>query len=178
MTLGRSGAAGLLLAVVAVGGCATRPATDGPMPWTAGRLSVLVAASADKPASTVSADFDLRGDSRSGELRLSTSLGTRLATTRWSDDDVVLDAGKGEVRYPDLETLSREALGESLPLRAFPDWLAGRPWPGAPSSVQPAGFEQLGWAVSLQRFGDGRIDAVRLLPPQVTVRVRLERPGT
>lgn len=178
MILRRWGVAGLVLAVAALAGCASRPVAEGSMPWTAGRMSVQVSASADKAASHVSADFDLRGDSRSGELRLSTPLGTRLATTRWSDDEVVLDTGQGEVRYADLDSLSREALGENLPLRAFPDWLAGRPWPGAPSVMQPAGFEQLGWVVSLLGYADGRIDAVRVQVPQVTVRVRLERPGS
>jgi hypothetical protein len=97
------------------------------MPWTSGRLSVRVEATADKSASNVSADFDLRGDSSRGELRLSSPLGAVLAATRWSATEVVLDTGQGPTRYADLETLSRDALGEALPLRAFPDWLAGRP---------------------------------------------------
>ena len=46
-----------------------------------------------------------------------------------------------------LEDLSREALGEALPLAAWPDWLAGRPWGGAPHRATEGGFEQLGWQV-------------------------------
>ena len=164
----------LPLAAVLVG-CATRPAADAAMPWTSGRLSVRVEATADKSASNVSADFDLRGDSSRGELRLSSPLGAVLAATRWSATEVVLDTGQGPTRYADLETLSRDALGEALPLRAFPDWLAGRPWPGAPSAAQADGFEQLGWNVSLAAYGSGRLEAVRAAPPKVTVRVRLEK---
>ena len=98
-----------------------------------------------------------------------------LAAARWSSDEVVLDTGSGETRYADLESMSRATLGEVLPLRAFPDWLAGRPWPGAPAASRGNGFEQLGWQVSLAGFGDGRIEAVRAAPPRVTVRVGLER---
>lgn len=175
MTLARPRTAGLLLAVLGLAACATRPAADAAMPWTSGRLSVRVEAWAEREARSVSADFDLRGDSRRGELRLSSPLGNVLAATRWTADQAVLDTGQGETRYADLETLSREALGEVLPLRALPDWLAGRPWSGAPSVGQPAGFEQLGWVVSLAAYAEGRIEAVRSAPPKVTVRVRLER---
>jgi outer membrane lipoprotein LolB len=166
---------GLLLGLAALSGCATRPAADSAMPWTSGRLSVRVEATVERSASSVSADFDLRGDSSRGELRLSSPLGAVLAATRWSAAEVVLDTGQGPIRYADLESLSRDALGEALPLRAFPDWLAGRPWPGAPSSAQADGFEQMGWAVSLTGFAVGRLEAVRAAAPKVTVRVRLEK---
>lgn len=145
------------------------------MPWTQGRLSVRVEALADRPARAVSADFDLRGSGNRGELRLSSPLGTMLASARWSADEVVLDQGRGEARFPDLDSLSRETLGEVLPLRAFPDWLAGRPWPGAPNQALPGGFEQLGWAVSLAGYAEGRVEVVRAAVPKVTVRVRLEK---
>ena len=178
MRVARRAAAGIGLAgALLVAGCATRAPADAA--WTSGRLSVQVAATEERPASRLDADFDLRGDGRQGELRLNSPLGSRLATTRWSADEAVLDTGRGEVRYTDLESLSRQALGEVLPLRALPDWLAGRPWPGAPSVARPAGFEQLGWQVSLAAFADGRIDAARSdPPPRVSVRVRLERPGS
>lgn len=171
-------AAGALLAALTLAGCATRPPAEAAMPWTSGRLSVRVDATPASPARSLEADFDLRGDSHEGELRLNTALGSRLATTRWSADEAVLDTGQGETRYADLEALSRAALGEVLPLRALPDWLAGRPWPGAASVPRPAGFEQLGWQVSLAAFADGRIDAVRDEPPRVSVRVRVDRDGT
>ena len=172
--LGRALAPALLIAAL-LGACATRPALDAALPWTSGRLALRVDAGAERPAHSLTADFELRGDAERGELRLSGALGSRLATTRWSADEAVLDTGQGERRYADLESLSRDALGEVLPLRALPDWLAGRPWPGAAHQAQADGFVQLGWAVSLAGFAEGRIDAVREAPPRVTVRVRLER---
>lgn len=167
-------AAGLVFAVLAAAGCATRPPAGAT--WTSGRLSVRVEASADRPAGSLSADFDLRGDGVAGELRLSSPIGARLAQARWTPTDAMLDTGQGEVRYADLESLSRQALGEALPLRALPDWLAGRPWADAPSVGRDGGFEQLGWSVRLAAFGDGRVEAVRESPPRVVLRVQLERP--
>jgi outer membrane lipoprotein LolB len=167
-----------LLTVALLGACATRHALDAASAWTSGRLALRVDASAERPAHSLNADFDLRGNAQQGELRLSTALGGRLATTRWTATEAVLDTGQGETRFVDLESLSRQALGEALPLQALPDWLAGRPWPGAASQAQADGFVQLGWAISLAGFGEGRIDAVREAPPRVTVRVRLERPAS
>ena len=167
-------AAGWALAAVMLAGCATRPPADAAQPWISGRLVVRVEADADRPASNVSAGFDLRGDGQRGELRLSSPLGAVLAATRWSPTEVVLDRGQGEVRYADMDTLSQQTLGEVLPLRAFPDWVAGRPWAGAPAIVVAGGFEQLGWAVSLAGLSDGLLQAVRAAQPRVTVRVRLE----
>ena len=156
--------------------CATRPPEVAETPWTSGRLSVRVAATPDLPARSVSASFDLRGSGERGELRLSTSLGTLLASARWAPGEAVLSTSQGDTRYDDLDSLSREALGEALPLQALPDWLAGRPWPGAPSQAAVNGFEQLGWQVSLARFSEGWVDADRGASPRVNVRARLDPP--
>ena len=164
------------VAALALAGCATRPVQDAQRPWTSGRLVVRVEATADRGASSVSADFDLRGDHERGELRLSSPLGPAIAEARWAPGEVILSTARGESRFGDLETLSRETLGEALPLRAFPDWLAGRPWPLAPHTPVDGGFRQLGWTVWLDRFDEGRVRAVREQPPGVNVQARLERP--
>ena len=140
----------------------------------AGRLSVRV--ESDPPRS-VAAAFELRGSPRAGELDLSTPLGSLMARARWSPGEVVLATPNEEKAYPDLDALTREVLGESLPVPALFDWLHGRPWPGAPSAprADPPGFEQLGWSVSLAQFDRGTIEAHRAQAPPVTVRARLER---
>ncbi len=94
--------------------CATRPPADEASPWTSGKLSLRVDALADKPARSVNASFDLRGSGQRGELRLMSSLGTIVASARWSADRAVLQTGDGEREYADLETLSQDALGEAL----------------------------------------------------------------
>jgi outer membrane lipoprotein LolB len=129
-----------------------------------------------QPPRALSAAFDLRGDARAGTLGLSTPLGTMLALARWSPGEVVLTTPKGERAFASLDELTREALGESVPVAAWFDWLRGRPWPGAPSVVAPAGFSQLGWSVDLSRFAEGSVDATRSDPaPTVSARIRLDR---
>lgn len=158
--------------------CATRPASDGAMPWTSGKLSLRVEAIDDRPVQSLPATFDLRGSGDIGELRLTSPLGTLIAVVRWSGQRAALQLPDGEREFPDLDTLSREVLGEPLPLRALPDWIAGRPWPGATVDRRGnGGFDQLGWTLDLTRFDQGSLVATRSAPPAVTLRVRIERPG-
>ncbi len=168
----------MLSGVALLAACATppRPAA-GEAPWIAGRMAVQIAATPQQAAQSLSAGFELRGSDHSGELRLNTPLGTRLAVARWSPGLAVLDDGQGEQRYASLDELARRALGESLPLAALPDWLAGRPWAAAPHRAVDTGFEQLGWRVDLSRQADGFISAAREAPPAVQVRIKLEAPG-
>ena len=151
-----------------------------------GRLALRVEPVANEAPRSVSAAFDLRGDSSAGTLGLSTPLGSMLAQARWSPAEVVLTTPRETRRFASLDELTREALGESVPIEAWFDWLRGRPWPGAPSapldaaptapSNPPApGFRQLGWRVDLSQFGAGTIAATREAPaPVVTVRIRLD----
>ena len=170
------------LSATLLSGCAVAPrAVDaGGQDLLSGRLSVRVDAAPGSEAHSVSAGFELAGDARSGRLDLTSPLGSVLAQARWAPDRVVLRTPKGETDFADLDSLTREALGESVPVAALFDWLRGRPWPGASSSptTPPAepGFHQLGWTVSLARFGEAWVDARRERAPAVTVRARLDRP--
>ena len=143
-----------------------------------GRLAVKVDADGAQPARSVSAGFELTGSSTAGRLNLTSPLGTVVARADWSPSDVRLVTSDGEARYGDLDTLTREMLGESLPVAALFDWLRGRPWPGAPSepTAPPAeaGFDQLGWSVRLGRLSDGWVTAQRARLPKVTVRAQVE----
>jgi outer membrane lipoprotein LolB len=163
--------AGILLAFL-VGGCASTAPAEAP--WTTGRLSVRIEAQAERAAQSVSAGFELRADDRSGELRLSSPLGTRVATARWAPGLATLDDGRGPQAYGSLAELSQQALGEALPLEALPDWLAGRPWPAAPHAAGSDGFEQLGWRIDLSRRAEGWIELHRSSAPAVRVRVKLD----
>jgi len=93
---------------------------------------------------------------------------------------VVLVTAQGSSRrFASLDALTREVLGESVPVEAWFDWLRGRPWPGAASVPHAAGsgFEQLGWQVDLSRFATGGVGASRRAPdPPVTVRILLDGP--
>ena len=161
-----------------LGACATPPPTTLTGASLSGRLSVQVAARGGQAARSVTAAFELRGDAERGELQLATPLGTVLATASWSPGRASLNTAAGQSDFDDLDMLAREALGEALPLRALPDWLHGRPWSGAASvptaPSDDAGFEQLGWTVSLARFSEGWLLAQRETPPAVTVRAKLD----
>jgi outer membrane lipoprotein LolB len=172
----------LLASAALLAGCASvarAPADGAAGESLSGRLSVQVEADAGAPARSLSAGFELRGSPSAGRLDLSTPLGSVLAQARWSPTRVVLATPRGETEFTDLDALTREALGESLPVAALFDWLHGRPWPGAPSrpvSGANADFEQLGWVVGLERFGDGLVSARRASAPPATVRIKLDRP--
>lgn len=176
--LARAGRIAALFASAALCACAMPRGTDALAPAVAGRLSLQVEATPERPAHSLSAAFDLRGSAHRGELQLSTPLGITLAAAYWGPGEARLVTPQGERRFADLEALSVEALGEALPLRALPDWLQGRPWPGAPSRAsdvaQPRGFEQLGWSVDLARFNTGWLQARRATPPVVSLRAQLD----
>ena len=155
-------------------GCASTP-PSGMEPWTTGRLSVRVDATASQPAQNQSAAFELRGSSESGELRLISPLGQVVAAARWSPGAASLRSADGERHFESLDALSRQALGEVLPLAALPDWLAGRPWPSAAQQPQAEGFAQLGWLVRTDRLAEGWVTALRSTPPAVLLRVKLDR---
>lgn len=179
MTAARAAA---VLAAVVLAACALPPpSVESPAGETlSGRLAVQVPPEGGAEARAVTAAFELLGRPDAGQLNLTTPLGTMLGQARWSPSRVVLVTPQGQRDYANLDALTRELLGESLPVAALFDWLKGRPWPGAPSApIEPPaerGFRQLGWTVSLASFDDGAIAARRQQPPLVTVRVRLDRP--
>ena len=155
-------------------GTATVPPSTIESPWTSGRLSLRIDAQAERDAQSVNAGFELRGNGDSGELRLNSPLGTRVASARWAPGLALLDDGQGERRFDSLAALAQQVLGESLPLQALPDWLAGRPWPGAPHAVAGDGFEQLGWQIDLARRNEGWIEARRSAPSAARLRIKLD----
>ncbi len=165
--------------------CATHPP---PLPGHvyAGRLAVRSDAGADQPARSMSGQFELSGSAASGQLILTSPLGVTVARARWSDprpvtgepSEIELEANGHTQRYPTLESMMQQAIGDQLPLAAMFDWLAGRPWPDAPVTRAPGGaaFDQLGWHVDLSQLADNRlIDAQRPDPaPTLHVRVKLD----
>lgn len=158
-------------AALALSACASRAPDPS---WTSGRLALRIDATAERPAQSVSAAFELQGDGRQGELKLLSPLGTQLAAARWAPGLALLATGEGERRFDSLDALSREALGEALPLAAWPDWLAGRPWREAAHITRDDGFEQLGWVITTAALADGQLLARRTAAPGVTLRVRLD----
>lgn len=166
-----------LFAASLLAGCATTTPGPGPQVQT-GRLLIKVDAQPTARAQSLSASFELSGDGREGSLRLSGPLGTQVALASWQPGQVTLVTSQETRQFPDLAALSREALGEDVPLVALADWLKGRPWPDASAQpiAAPAGFAQLGWQIDTSRLqADGQLEASRAAPPAVLLRVRLDR---
>lgn len=167
---------GALIALVALGGCASMQPQALP-PDLAGRLAVRVEASAQTPSRSFSADFDLRGNADRGALRLTGPLGATLAEVRWQPGRAELADGQGTRTFNTLDAMAQDLFGEPLPLVALIDWLRGRPWAGAPNVQRDDGFDQLGWRIGLGEFAEGLLQATRDSAPAVSVRARLEKPA-
>ncbi len=160
--------------------CANLPPKPAPMlsegdVRLSGRLSVQVAGSSGR-ASGGNAGFELSGNPKVGQLELSTPLGSLVARASWREGDVLLQTPDSERNYADLDELTRELLGEAIPVAALFDWLRGQAWPQAPSHALPdgSGFEQLGWRIDLSKHKEGLILAQRPSEPAVTLRARIE----
>ena len=169
-----------LMTAALLWGCASTPKpADFSGDRLSGRLSVQVAHDTAGTPQGGSASFELQGGPEAGQLELSTPLGTMAARARWQPGLAVLQQADKETHFEDLDALTRELLGEAVPVAALFDWLKGRPWPGTASQPrddgQP-GFKQLGWTIDLSRFADGLINAQRMEPTEVSLRARLDPP--
>lgn len=172
----------MLLVALALLGCASLEPQTSPLATTgelrlSGRLSVQATGSSGRAAGG-NAGFELAGNPTAGQLELSTPLGSLMARARWREGSVLLQTPDSERSFDDLDALTRELLGEAIPVAALFDWLQGRPWPQAPSRPLPsgsgsAGFEQLSWRVDLTQREQGLIVATRLSEPPVILRARL-----
>ncbi len=142
------------------------------------RIDALATTPERAPARAITAAFELSGDAERGRLDLNTPLGTTLARARWEPGNVAVNTPQGASTYPDLDAMTRELLGEDLPLAAFFDWLRGRPWPGAAitSTRSTAEFAQLGWEVNLSQFSNSWVSLMRTQIPVVSVRIKLDKP--
>lgn len=171
--------------VLALAGCASVPPSTRPAQAASaqveqrvvGKLSVQVQEASDpeqRKGGNVS--FELLGGPAAGQLELSTPLGGLVARATWADREVQLTTPQGTRNFVDLDSLSREMLGETIPVAALFDWLQGRPWTGAPSKAFADGFDQLGWRIEVSRFAEsGIIVATRSYAPVVTLRARIEK---
>lgn len=136
-----------------------------------GRISVTVAGNVHNRGTGGAASFELFGGPAAGRLELTSPLGALVARAAWHPGVATLQTPDEERRFDDLDALTRELLGEAVPVAALFDWLQGRPWAAAPHQATPAGFEQLGWRIEPR---PPALVATRLAEPVVTLRARLD----
>ena len=152
----------LLAAAVLLSGCATSnrhpPAATA---FWAGRIGVEIQS---QPPHQLSAAFELQGSAEHGELLLLNPIGGTLAQLSWTPQAASLTQGGRQWASDNLDQLTAQLTGTTLPVAALFDWLAGQ------TSTTP------GWQVDLSGFAQGRILAERQSPaPAVLLKVRLER---
>lgn len=166
------------VALLALGGCATRPAavpapgadagTSPPPPARrySGRLALRVDATPPHTApQSLSGSFELQGDVSRGELRLFSPLGSTAALLRWSPAGAELQADGQTTRHASLDALAQAVTGTTLPMAALFDWLDGK------------ATEAAGWRADLSLHNLGRVRALRESPePAAELRVILDQP--
>jgi outer membrane lipoprotein LolB len=129
-----------------------------------GRLSLRVDS---EPPQSLSGTFVISGNAQTGDLTLSTPLGSTLAQLSWTPQQAILKANNDTSYYPSTEALVEQVTGTALPLDALFDWLAGRNTP-AP-----------GWQTDLSLLNNPdsqRLIAKRTDPlPTVELRIVLDK---
>ena len=129
-----------------------------------GRIAIRV--DTDPPQS-VSGAFALNGNAQTGDLSLSTPLGSILAQLSWTPQQAVLTANNETRRFDSTEALLLQVTGTELPLAALFDWLAGQDTPVT------------GWQTDLSQMNNTdnpRLTAKRSAPlPAVELRVVLDK---
>lgn len=159
---------------LALAGCAQLPREAAAPTGEArlgGRISVTVAGDAHKRGTGGAASFELFGGPQAGRLELTSPLGALVARASWAPGSAMLRTPDEERRFDDLDALTRELLGEAVPVAALFDWLQARPWPSAPHRKTDQGFEQLGWRIEPR---PPTLVATRLTDPVVTLRAKLD----
>lgn len=187
-----------VMALAALTGCAQRPplvrmpeptaSVDGTQAgqtaarWS-GRLTLKLTAFGAEAAQGVNVAFDLQGHAHEGQLDLSTPLGTLVAQVHWERELATLTTADGAQSFDSLEALTRQVLGEPLPVTAMLSWLHGTPaanapWTALEAAVPPQQFSQAGWNVDLRLLQDGQLQAQRQATNEqrgATLRLRLDR---
>ncbi|MCC6473352.1 MAG: outer membrane lipoprotein LolB [Burkholderiales bacterium] len=169
-----------LLLAVTIAGCAqlgTMPAA-GPGPGgfeMTGRVAVKYGNDAS------SGRVSWQHSERSDELLLSSPLGQGLARLSREAGEVRLRLSDGRVfSASDAESLTEQILGWRLPLSGLPQWLRGFVRPAGSAAIRRdaagrvSGIEQDGWTIEIETWREGRPERVRLLRPDLEIRLVIE----
>ncbi len=117
-----------------------------------------------EPEQNFAALFELRGTAETGELTLTSPIGSTLAALRWAPGEAVLNDGSRTRRFDSVDLLIQAATGATIPVGALFSWLEGR-------DVQVSG-----WKAELGQLAQGQLQASREAPlPRANLRVVFER---
>lgn len=117
-----------------------------------------------EPVQSFSGGFELQGDETTGELTLTTPLGSTAAVLRWSPGVAELLNGSQAQSYASVQDMLAHTTGAALPIAALFAWLRGQ------AANAP------GWQADVSRHAEGRINAQRTEPsPAAQLRIVLDR---
>jgi outer membrane lipoprotein LolB len=161
-------------------GCATVPQTTLPVGpigeafYLSGRVSVKHGTDA------ASGRISWRHERDRDDLLLSNPFGQGVARIVRRDGLVTLTTSDHKVyRAKDVETLTEQVLGWSLPLAGLPDWVRGRAAAGAPAQTRLDGahrlaeLKQSGWAVEYLDYDDASRLPSRLILSRDDTQIRM-----
>lgn len=144
-----------------------QPLTPTPIfaaPTYAGRLSLTIQSD---PLQHMTAEFELTGDARQGELKLYGPFGALLAVLQWQPDRALLIEGERRRAVRNIDGLIERVTGAPLPVALIFDWLAGRP------------VRNDDWAIEPRDGPQAPLRATRLQPlPRIELVLALKRPAT
>lgn len=154
----------LLVFTIFVAGCASRESAgnsfDLNSPSWSGRFALTTEG---EDRHNTSASFNLRGNAERGELIIFSPIGSTVAVMNWTPERAVFESNGHTELHADLGALTQRLTGTRLPVAAFFSWFEGR------------AVEAEGWTVNLDKLGEGRISALRALPPpKASVRIVLD----
>ncbi|PVE42314.1 lipoprotein insertase outer membrane protein LolB [Limnohabitans planktonicus] len=142
--------------------CATRimvPASASAY-WS-GRLALQINS---EPIQQMSVSFELQGSPEQGELILFSPIGTTMAKLNWTPQMAWIEQNGHRNHGANLQAMTEQLTGTSLPISALFEWLAGR------EQAAP------GWQVDLSTHPEGRLTAQRKKPqPETVLRIILDR---
>lgn len=147
-----------------IAGCATRESASTAFDINSANWSGRFALTTEGEAPyNTSASFNLRGNAERGELIILSPIGGTVAMMSWNPESATFESNGRTEHHADLGALTRRLTGTSLPIAAFFSWFEGR------------AVEADGWTVNLDRLGEGRLSALRTLPPpKASVRIVLD----
>lgn len=143
------------LCTMLLAACATAPTPTGTAFELAGRVAIRSGQEA------ASGRLFWRHGQSFDDLMISTPIGTGIAEiTRRADIYTLTTADGRPISAADPEALTEQVLGWRLPLAGLPDWVQGRPYPGAGGETNRGSdgrvqlIRQLGWTIEYLAYDD------------------------
>ena len=100
-------------------------------------------------------------------LRLSGALGVGAMLIELSENEIVLNNGRGErLVSQDIDAFIAQQIGFAVPITALRQWVLGEYLPGVSVAQLENGFRQLGWHVTYNEYMD---TSVGVMPHKIKV---------